>query len=167
MSHALHPSSSALPRVLTLILVLVALLAQLAHAQDLINYAALPACAQQCTPLSTAQSGCVPQGGVTSQETYVSCFCQSDFLKTFYQTPTGICDAQCPSTSDQTTIQQWYINFCQNGEGGVTSSATSSPGTSSTASSAPSDSTSATSGHSTINDPDGDGDSENNYSGSW
>lgn len=161
MSHSVCPSS-ALLRFFTL--ALVGLAALRAHAQTVINYDALPACAQNCVPLKTAQDGCVPPAAqVTNQETYVSCFCQSAFLTQFYQGSAAICSSACTSPADQTSIQQWYVNYCRTGQGGVVSSATSNAPTASTAT--PSVGSSMT--NTVINDPDGDGDPSNNYTGSW
>ncbi|KAK7606400.1 hypothetical protein JOL62DRAFT_616170 [Phyllosticta paracitricarpa] len=83
---------------------------------QLLNYDALPGCAKGCTNLKTAQDGCIPpQAGVSNQQTYVSCFCQSAFLVNLKTTAQGLCDAQCPSTSDQNAIKDWYNKFCQSG----------------------------------------------------
>ncbi|GME55153.1 integral membrane protein [Neofusicoccum parvum] len=166
MSHPQVPRSSALLRLVTV--ALVALLAPRALAQQVVNYDALPACAKTCETLSTAQDGCVPpRAQVTTQETYNSCFCQSAFLTGWKSSSQGVCDPSCTSSQDQTAVQQWFINFCEKGVGGVTSTAASSPGTSSTATSSATDSTSTTSSNTVIQDPDGDGDASNNYSGSW
>lgn len=164
MSHPGHPSSARL-RVLTLLLSLFA--ATLVHAQTVINYDALPSCARNCVALKTAQDGCVPPAAqVTNQQTYVSCFCQSDFLKEFYSGSSSACSSACTSPADSTAVQEWYVNFCRTGQDGVTSSATSgSPTATGTTSASTSSGTAST--HSVINDPDGDGDASNNYSGSW
>ncbi|KAB2571381.1 hypothetical protein DBV05_g9949 [Lasiodiplodia theobromae] len=170
MFHPVH-RSSALLRVL--VVIFIALLPSLAHAQTLVDWSALPSCASNCEPFFKAQDGCLPSGGapVSNQQTYVSCFCQSAMLTNF-RAGSGIeCTGACPSVNDQTAIQQWYVNFCKSG-GGVntqaSSATSSSTTTSSTAptSSAP-DSTATRNSNSVINDYDGDGDPSNNYEGSW
>ncbi|KAK7532003.1 uncharacterized protein J3D65DRAFT_679860 [Phyllosticta citribraziliensis] len=94
----------------------IALAAVQAQQVQLLNYDALPGCAKGCTNLKTAQDGCIPpQAGVSTQQTYVSCFCQSAFLVNLKTTAQGLCDAACPSTSDQNGIKDWYNKFCQSG----------------------------------------------------
>ena len=105
-------------------------------AQVLLQYGdgQLPSCAQGCTLLNQAQSACVPPAApATNQATYQSCFCQSAYLRTLYQSPNGVCDANC-GQSDLVKIQQWYTGLCKSGAPAATqsSSSTSAPATSST-----------------------------------
>ncbi|OJD28998.1 uncharacterized protein BKCO1_980001 [Diplodia corticola] len=167
MFHPVH-RSSALLRVLAV--TLIALLPSLAHAQTLIDFSSLPSCANSCTNLVNAQSGCVPPAAaVTNQQTYVSCFCQSALLPNFRAGSGADCASSCTNAADQSAIQQWYVAYCASGgqSGGVTSSATSSSATSTAATSSAADSTSTRNSNAVINDYDGDGDPSNNYEGSW
>lgn len=112
------------------------ILLPVASAQQLLQYGAgqLPTCAQGCTLLQQAQAACTPpQAPATSQQQYLSCFCQSAYLRTLYQSPNGVCDASC-AQSDLSQIQSWYTGLCKNGAAppAATTSSTSAPGTSST-----------------------------------
>lgn len=92
----------------------------------------LPSCASKCQTLTSANSACVPPTAPqTDQGTYQSCFCSSTALTTLYSTPSGICDSTCSST-DMSTIQQWYIQLCT---GGVVETPGSGSGTASQTSS--------------------------------
>ena len=85
-------------------------------AQSILSYGdnALPACAQTCQLLQQAQAACFPPAvPTTDQATYQSCFCQSGYLATLRSSPSGTCDAVCPSPGDQRTIQTWYLSTCQ------------------------------------------------------
>ncbi|KAI9808333.1 MAG: hypothetical protein M1825_004790 [Sarcosagium campestre] len=92
----------------------------------------LPQCAQQCQNMFAAQGACVPPAvPVTNQGTYKSCFCQSAFLQSLYNTPAGLCDAACPPAG-LSQIQSWFIGQCPNkGVAGqpITSTTTSTSGT--------------------------------------
>ena len=92
-----------------------ALLAPLITAQQLIPQN-LPSCVQQCPALQQGQTGCTPAGGapVTSQGTYQSCFCQSALLTQLYS-PNPIQFCSTCSTTDMSTIQNWYKSFCERG----------------------------------------------------
>ncbi|KAI9868259.1 MAG: hypothetical protein M1830_005687 [Pleopsidium flavum] len=86
----------------------------LSQTPTLLNFApgALPACANLCTPLYNAQNACIPPAApATNQQTYQGCFCQSGYLTSLYNTPTGICDQACGS-ADLTQIQNWYKGLC-------------------------------------------------------
>ncbi|KAL2355061.1 hypothetical protein BJ546DRAFT_975170 [Cryomyces antarcticus] len=73
---------------------------------------ALPTCAQSCSLLQQAQAACVPPATPASnQATYQNCFCQSAYLRTFYTTPNGVCDAFC-GQADLVQIQTWYTTLC-------------------------------------------------------
>ncbi|KAF2237678.1 hypothetical protein EV356DRAFT_530001 [Viridothelium virens] len=133
------PSARSAPmNLLSRALVILAIL-PVVSTQQLLQYGTnqLPSCAQGCTLLNQAQSACVPPAApVTNQAQYQSCFCQSAYLRTLYQSPNGVCDANC-GQSDLVKIQQWYTGLCNSG-----AAATIPPGTSST-SAPPASSTSA------------------------
>ncbi|KAL4988188.1 hypothetical protein BDW68DRAFT_98438 [Aspergillus falconensis] len=75
-----------------------------------------PACGLTCSVLAQADDSCTPPTAqVTNQETYVSCFCQSDLLKNFQTTADGTCDDTCTSSDDRQLLQQWYVDFCDSG----------------------------------------------------
>ncbi|KAL4971884.1 hypothetical protein BDW66DRAFT_145265 [Aspergillus desertorum] len=75
-----------------------------------------PACGLTCSVLAQADDSCTPPTAqVTNQETYVSCFCQSDLLKNFHTTADGTCDDTCTSSDDRQLLQQWYVGFCNSG----------------------------------------------------
>ena len=97
---------------------------------------ALPACANQCQPLYTAQYACIPpQAPVSDDAAYRSCFCQSAFLHNLYSTPAGLCDGICPPDG-LAQIRNWYVGTC--GQKAVASpSAATSAGTSVSSSSTP------------------------------
>ncbi|KAF2090532.1 hypothetical protein K490DRAFT_61851 [Saccharata proteae CBS 121410] len=168
MSSTHQRPQNLLPAVLLALTTLTTLLPTLASSQTvtLINYAALPSCASSCTDLTTAQAGCVPPAAaVTNQQTYTSCFCQSAFLTSLYQTGSTVCSAACPDAGDQTKIQQWYVGFCRDGTGGVSSSAAASSaaatGTSSAAAGTATGSTGA------VTSDGNSGSSGNGEQGSW
>ena len=117
----------------------------------------LPACAEQCTTLTNAESSCTPPlAPVTSNQIYESCFCQSALLTSLYSSAAvqGVC-ASC-SAADMLTIQKLYQGVCPNAgkgapnfgdlaTGPTTSSSATTPGpTTSTATSAPHASASTT-----------------------
>jgi hypothetical protein len=106
----------------------------------LLDKSKLPQCVFDCPQINAAQAVCippaVPQG---TQQTYQSCFCQSQYLVTFRagQT-TGVCDANC-SPDDNAKTQKWYMDLCKAGGPVVTpnnnAAANTATGTQSTASS--------------------------------
>ena len=84
--------------------------ATVTSAQQLIS-PTLPSCAQQCGILTQAQTACIPPAApVTDQGTYLSCFCQSNFLKPVYGPPGNYCPT-C-SSSDNGIIQNWFKGQC-------------------------------------------------------
>ena len=92
----------------------VLLLANVTSAQSVLDPAALPPCAEECTILQQAQSGCVPPAApATDQQTYESCFCQSVFLQPLFTSPNGVCDQFCTERSDLVQIQGWFTGLCQ------------------------------------------------------
>jgi hypothetical protein len=119
------------------LLAVVASLVVAASAQQLLVYSdsALPACAQQCTVLQNAQTGCIPPAApVTDATIYESCFCQSGYLTTLKAAGSTICSDVC-GASDVAKIASWYQSNCA--DNGVAAAARVSSGT-------PTDSTSAT-----------------------
>ena len=96
----------------------ISFLQPLASAQITLISNTLPACAQSCPVFLQAQSACVPPpngaAAVSNQQTYTSCFCQSNYL-----TPlkSGSANNLCPtcSAADMSTTQQWYNGLCQQG----------------------------------------------------
>lgn len=85
-----------------------ALLFSLASSQTFIS-STLPACAQQCGTLQSAQTNCVPPAvPVTNQGTYQSCFCTS--LIQLPLTPSLICSTCSPA--DLAILQDWYAGLC-------------------------------------------------------
>ncbi|KAL9079616.1 MAG: hypothetical protein Q9157_001501 [Trypethelium eluteriae] len=109
------PSARSAPmNLLSRALVILAIL-PVVSTQQLLQYGTnqLPSCAQGCTLLNQAQSACVPPAApVTNQAQYQSCFCQSAYLRTLYQSPNGVCDANC-GQSDLVKIQQWISTHYQ------------------------------------------------------
>jgi hypothetical protein len=94
-------------------LTFVSILSLCATAQTIIDFGALPACAQPCTILQQAQALCVPPAApATDQSIYKICFCQSAYLQPLYSTPNGVCDAFC-SQPDLAAIQGWFLGFCR------------------------------------------------------
>ncbi|KAJ9659215.1 hypothetical protein H2201_007479 [Coniosporium apollinis] len=87
-------------------LAVLAVLSPFTYAQTVLNYAQLPVCAQQCTYLTQAQAACVNAAGGEQ-----ACFCQSAYLTTLKQSPTGLCDAFC-TPPDLTLIYNWYNTLC-------------------------------------------------------
>ncbi|KAI9842449.1 MAG: hypothetical protein M1837_007118 [Sclerophora amabilis] len=74
---------------------------------------ALPACANACVPLQSAQGACIPPAvPVTDTATYKSCFCKSAFLQTLYTSPSGICDTACPADG-LAQMREWFIRQCE------------------------------------------------------
>ncbi|KAI9847230.1 MAG: hypothetical protein M1838_000966 [Thelocarpon superellum] len=98
---------------------------------------ALPDCAHQCTPLQQAQGACVPPAAPTSSD-YTTCFCQSNFLQTFYGSQSGVCDSACPSDG-LGQIRSWFTSYCKQPQAttsSTTPSSTKSPAASNTAAAA-------------------------------
>jgi len=93
-------------RFLLSALAVLAVLSPLCYAQTVLNYAELPACAQQCTYLTQAQAACISAAGGEQ-----ACFCQSAYLTTLKQSPNGLCDAFC-TQPDLDRIYSWYTQLC-------------------------------------------------------
>ncbi|KAH0365943.1 hypothetical protein KCU65_g5659, partial [Aureobasidium melanogenum] len=111
------------------LLAIVASLAAAASAQQLLVYgdSALPSCAQQCTILQNAQTGCIPPAApVTDATIYESCFCQSGYLTTLKAAGSTICSDVCDA-SDVAKIASWYQSNCA--DNGVAAAAKVSAGT--------------------------------------
>ncbi|GAB7346480.1 hypothetical protein MBLNU457_5170t1 [Dothideomycetes sp. NU457] len=122
-------------------LLVLSLTATQTTAQQLLVFGsnALPSCAQQCTLLSQAQAACVPPANpVTSQATYESCFCQSQYLTSLRNSPQTVCGDVC-SGGDLTQIATWYTNTCADGGTAAAAAASSSATTTSTPTTAPGD----------------------------
>ncbi|KAK1083718.1 hypothetical protein LTR33_003093 [Friedmanniomyces endolithicus] len=70
----------------------------------------LPSCASNCPLLAQAEQAC---GGTTSATQAIwSCFCQSGYLTSLYNSPAGICDAVCTSPSDNQQVMTWFTTNC-------------------------------------------------------
>jgi len=111
------------------LLSIVASLAVAASAQQLLVYSdtALPSCAQQCTVLQNAQTGCIPPAApVTDALIYESCFCQSGYLTTLKAAGSTICSDVCEA-SDVAKIASWYQSNCA--DNGAAAAARVSTGT--------------------------------------
>lgn len=111
------------------LLSIVASLAAVASAQQLLVYSdtALPSCAQQCTVLQNAQTGCIPPAApVTDALIYESCFCQSGYLTTLKSAGSTICSDVCEA-SDVAKIASWYQSNCA--DNGAAAAARVSAGT--------------------------------------
>ncbi|KAH0156119.1 hypothetical protein KCU67_g8445, partial [Aureobasidium melanogenum] len=146
---------------------IVASLAAAASAQQLLVYgdSALPSCAQQCTILQNAQTGCIPPAApVTDATIYESCFCQSGYLTTLKAAGSTICSDVCDA-SDVAKIASWYQSNCaDNGvaaaakvsAGATTDSTTTTPASTATSSQSTSTSTSSSSSQSTSSSQDPD-----------
>lgn len=123
----------------TLTTTLLALLsASLASGQLLAQ--GLPTCAQPCTLLNQAAQAC---GGTASANQAIwACFCQSGYLSSLYNSPSGICDAFCTDPSQNQQVMTWYQGNCgsdngasehaDNGSGGQTTVVITSTSTSAT-----------------------------------
>ena len=113
-------------------------------AQNLLIYSstALPDCAQQCTLLQNAASGCVPPAApVTNTVTYESCFCQSGYLTGVKAgSDSSVCADVC-GADDVQKIGQWYRSNCL--DNGVAAAAVVDAGGSSTSTTAGTTATSA------------------------
>jgi hypothetical protein len=119
----------------------VASLVVAASAQQLLVYSdtALPACAQQCTVLQNAQTGCIPPAApVTDATIYESCFCQSGYLTTLKAAGSTICSDVCEA-SDVSKIASWYQSNCA--DNGVAAAAKVGSGTQTDSTTAPAVST--------------------------
>ncbi|KAI5200391.1 hypothetical protein AUEXF2481DRAFT_32974 [Aureobasidium subglaciale EXF-2481] len=89
-------------------------LAAYASAQQLLVYSdtALPSCAQQCTILQSAQTGCIPPAApVTDAVIYESCFCQSGYLTPLKAAGSTLCSDVCEA-ADVAKIASWYQSNC-------------------------------------------------------
>ncbi|KAI9788947.1 MAG: hypothetical protein M1833_002790 [Piccolia ochrophora] len=92
---------------------------------------ALPACAQACTPLYSAQGACVAVPGGAATPDPKACFCQSAYLQSLYSTQAGLCDTACPPDA-LGQIRTWFNAQCpraaaQPGPGGSTTSSSAPP----------------------------------------
>jgi hypothetical protein len=94
----------------------------------------LPLCAQQCTPLYSAQGACVPPAVPASNtlDQQRACFCQSQFLQTLYASPNGLCDAACPAAGQLDQLRNWFTSSCAAsqkaaGQPGATTSTSAKP----------------------------------------
>lgn len=99
----------------SLFICLLPALLQRTAAQTLLQFGTgqLPTCAQQCTLLNTAQSGCTPPAApVSGQSTYQSCFCQYTLISALYTNPSAVCGTVCTSAADLKQIQSWYSTLC-------------------------------------------------------
>ncbi|KAG9959709.1 hypothetical protein KCU61_g7254, partial [Aureobasidium melanogenum] len=146
---------------------IVASLAAAASAQQLLVYgdSALPSCAQQCTILQNAQTGCIPPAApVTDATIYESCFCQSGYLTTLKAAGSTICSDVCDA-SDVAKIASWYQSNCaDNGvaaaakvsAGATTDSTSTTPASTATSSQSTSTSTSSSSSQGTSSSQDAD-----------
>ncbi|KAL4884454.1 hypothetical protein BJY04DRAFT_8824 [Aspergillus karnatakaensis] len=75
-----------------------------------------PACGLTCSLLAQAETSCTPPSvAVSNQQTYVSCFCQSPAIIDFQNSPDNTCLDTCAVPTDRQLLQQWYLNFCNNG----------------------------------------------------
>lgn len=118
MSHQRHRSVKMRSLLQPTILLLLSLTTTLVSSQstallDFNSPNALPACAAQCTPLYSAQSGCVPPaapGGRTVDQQR-TCFCQSSFLQALYASPNGVCDQACPA-AQLSQMRNWFTSSC-------------------------------------------------------
>ncbi|THW32208.1 hypothetical protein D6D19_09739 [Aureobasidium pullulans] len=111
------------------LLAIVASLAASAMAQQLLVYSdsALPSCAQQCTILQNAQTGCIPPAApVTDAVIYESCFCQSGYLTPLKAAGSTLCSDVCEA-ADVAKIATWYQSNCA--DNGVAAAAQVSAGT--------------------------------------
>ena len=118
----IHPSTMRLLSIVTS-------LAVAASAQQLLVFSdtALPSCAQQCTVLQNAQTGCIPPAApVTDALTYESCFCQSGYLTTLKAVGSNLCSDVCEA-SDVAKIASWYQSNCA--DNGAAAAAKVSTGT--------------------------------------
>ena len=70
----------------------------------------LPSCAQGCGLLIQAAQAC--GGTSTASQATWSCFCQSGYLKSLYQSAAGICDSTCTNPSDNQQVSTWYNSNC-------------------------------------------------------
>ncbi|KAF2033882.1 hypothetical protein EK21DRAFT_86033 [Setomelanomma holmii] len=104
-----------------------AMLVAVAVAQiSIIEFSELPACAKSCKILSTSEANCVPPATpVANAATYLSCFCQSDYLKTL-RINGSICNQFCSNEDDLSTYE-YYNKLCGTPFVGFTSSLTSLP----------------------------------------
>ncbi|KAF2653182.1 hypothetical protein K491DRAFT_680689 [Lophiostoma macrostomum CBS 122681] len=77
-----------------------------------LDFSRMPACAQHCSVLHDADSGCVPPSApVTNQETYQQCVCASTLLTSLHSSG-ALCQAFC-SSDDSSAISQYYNSLCK------------------------------------------------------
>lgn len=159
--HPIHTAHSFAMR--TVLIFFPALFAALTTAQVATTLPnTLPACAQQCTILTSAQQSCASNAAA-----YQSCFCQSALLSQLYTSqPVQLC-TQCSAT-DMASIQTWYKASCQNG---VPVAGANQPTTPSATTTSPSTATSTpktapTAGTTVTNQQDSNS-AQNNPTGPW
>ncbi|KAK0304376.1 hypothetical protein LTR01_007477 [Friedmanniomyces endolithicus] len=86
----------------------------------------LPSCASACPLLAQAAQAC---GGTTAATQAIwSCFCQSGYLTSLYNSPAGICDAVCTSASDNQKVMTWFTSNCGRDDGAAEHAAAGSDG---------------------------------------
>jgi len=105
----------------------------------LIDFAALPTCAEQCGMLFDAQGSCTPPGVPPSNLlSYEECFCAFPEVQVFYTPGDTICPNACTdsnSVAELSTIRSWFTNYCAavsvsaTATGAVTGTASSSQST--------------------------------------
>lgn len=130
-------------------------LSSIAHAQigQILDKSKLPSCAFNCQLLTQAQSLCVPPTAPTADPAvYQTCFCNSNYVAPFRAGGTaGVCDAECPTPSDLTAIQQWFTGLCTGGVVVIPNNGAVQPGTETTTASTGTGTAVSTSGGSTTN----------------
>lgn len=140
----------------------------------------LPACAQSCQLLNQASQAC---GGTQSVSQGIwSCFCQSGYLTSLYNSPAGICDGSCPDPAQNQQVMTWYQNECGSDNGasehsgnGNSGNGNGNGGQTTVQTSTSTQSTSAAAGTSTSSSSSGDSSSSSSSqsssssssSGSW
>ena len=73
-----------------------------------------PQCALGCGTLQSAASSC--EADPSGQQSIIdSCFCQSALLTDLKSNPSAVCGSSCTSSSDLSSLQTWYNNFCSSG----------------------------------------------------
>ena len=89
-----------------------------------------PQCAVGCQTLQSAAASC--EADPSGQQSIIdSCFCQSALLANLKSNPSAVCGSSCSSSSDLSSLQTWYNNFCSSGgsTAGQTTTTTAAPTT--------------------------------------
>ncbi|KAK2068980.1 hypothetical protein P8C59_003590 [Phyllachora maydis] len=87
--------------------------------------ASLPACAGQCGVLFDVNGACVPpHAPEAAASVYDSCFCNDPRLAAWRTSAADLCKNNC-AAADLTTIENWYLSFC-NANGGTPSTTSGS-----------------------------------------